>query len=291
MGNSSSSSSSSSSSFLSWQEKRVKNENLPNTIYCILKPCHFKTDERIPLVDPFHQVRLTNDLEIIPKARDKIFGNLLGIPIYTSPPSSFQDNGTFIHKNGIYVQETDISKIKVMEGERLFYVMKTSKYHYSRKSKSIGFFKTSIQKEEIEKEEIEKVERNGKILLVPLEPGEKMYRNKHWENFIDLDWQICGYIRYPLFRNQITNQSQIDTEQVALIRFLCMCEYHELKDAESFLEKLKKNTSTSLSSPLQKKDLSLHELFLVPLIYDNFITVSSISEINDLDDFYRRLID
>jgi len=106
----------------------VKNENLPNTIYCILKPCHFKTDERIPLVDPFHQVRLTNDLEIIPKARDKIFGNLLGIPIYTSPPSSFQDNG-------IYTQETDISKIKALEGERLFYVMKTSKYHYSRKSK------------------------------------------------------------------------------------------------------------------------------------------------------------
>ena len=75
--------------------------------------------------------------------------------------------------------------------------------------------------------------------MVPLEPGETMYRNKHWENFIDLDWQLCGYIRYPLFRNQLTSPSP-DTEQVALIRFLCLCEYHELKDAESFLEKLKK---------------------------------------------------
>lgn len=289
MGNSSSSSSSSLSPI---KEKRMDKESLPNTIYCILKPCNFKTDELVPLVDPFHQVRLTNDLEIIPKARDKIFGNLLGVPIYTSMSHV---------KDGIYVQETDISKIIAAEtrlaGERMFYVLKTSKYHYNRKCKSIGFFKTKMTMTTTKPDKVdipEEMKNSEKILMVPLEAGEKMYRNKHWENFIDLDWKLCGYIRYPLFENKITSPiSTISTEQVALIRFLCSCEYHELKAAQSFLEKLKqKNISSSSSSlVLEKQDLDLDELFLVPLIYDNFITVSSISEINDLDDFYRHFID
>jgi hypothetical protein len=131
---------------------------------------------------------------------------------------------------------------------------------------------------------------NDENKAVTLQDGQQ-YRNRHWESFIDLDWHIVGYIRYPLnisIEDITTGDTRSSVEIKALIRFLLSCDYYQLKTAETFLQKVIEFRKSG--KKIARTDLSLDEFLLVPQIYDNFITVSPVEEMNLLDDFYHEIL-
>jgi len=228
------------------------------TIYCIVKPENYKIDEKTITIDPYHQIYVNDSMEIVPYARDKVFGHLLGVPIFDTRPIE-----------GFFIDEWYPNTFHVKE--RLFYVFKTNKHDAF--SKKIGFYK-----------------RFEQLYAIPITRYERMFRNRHWESFIDLYWNYTGYIRYSLkdFIYKIDESKKKLPQVKALIRFILSCEYHQIAPAESFLEKIL--FSVSESTPLQRKDLTIEELYLLPLVYDNFITVSPVEEMNDMDEFYKSLV-
>jgi hypothetical protein len=109
------------------EEKKVSISELPNSLFFIVQPTNYKMEEGVPLIDPFYNVKVDFDLNIIPMARDKIFGNLIGIPIFLQKPTEY------------FVELPDPRDIPLPTTchfkERIFYVLRTSRYNFQRKSK------------------------------------------------------------------------------------------------------------------------------------------------------------
>jgi hypothetical protein len=155
------------------EEKKVSISELPNSLFFIVQPTNYKMEEGVPLIDPFYNVKVDFDLNIIPMARDKIFGNLIGIPIFLQKPTEY------------FVELPDPRDIPLPTTchfkERIFYVLRTSRYNFQRKSKSIGYFRQSLSKrannsgEIKEVKEVKEIKEKSQMFLHSIALKEKMY--------------------------------------------------------------------------------------------------------------------